>query len=288
MDCDVEIVVDLRAELAEGPWWDAAARQLVFVDIVSGVVHRYSPQTNHLESLRIGQPVGAAVPRASGGLVLALRDGVAVWDGVNPPTMVCDLEGDVPGNRLNDAKCDAAGRLWVGSMASTPAAGSLYTVLPDYSHVRVLGGVTISNGIGWSPDNNTMYYNDSRTFRVQAFDFDLSSGCLSGGRTFARLSPEEGEPDGLTVDADGYVWIATFGGGAVRRYDPAGRLDGLIEFPARKVTSCAFGGTDLDELYVTTAAIDRDAQEAAHEPHAGGVFRCRPGVRGRLDHAFAG
>ncbi|WP_433616653.1 SMP-30/gluconolactonase/LRE family protein [Dactylosporangium sp. CA-139114] len=290
MTSDVELVVDLHAQLAEAPWWDEEHRQLVFVDIVAGMLYRYRPEDGDLTARDIGEPVGAALPRAQGDVVLALGSGLALWDEHGEHRIVCPIEADRPDNRLNDAKCDAAGRLWVGSMAkdTTAGAGSLYCVTPDYTCRRVLSDVSISNGMDWTDDNTLMYYNDSRTHRVDLFDFDLDTGALSGRRPFVELAADEGEPDGLTLDAEGGVWIATFGGGTVRRYRPDGTLDAVLRVPARKVTSLAFGGRDRDELYITTAAIDLDAEERSRYPSAGGVFRCRPGVRGRPPHAFRG
>ncbi|WP_305783552.1 SMP-30/gluconolactonase/LRE family protein [Symbioplanes lichenis] len=290
MTLDVELVIDLHAQLGESPWWDQARQQLIFVDIVAGTLYRYGPLDDSLTAHEAGEPVGAALRRSAGGVVLALGSGLATWDEHGTPEMVCPIEADVPGNRLNDGTCDALGRLWVGSMAhdTTTGAGSLYCVEPDLSCRQVLRDVSISNGIGWNLDNTLMYYNDSKTGRVDVFDFDLGTGTLSGRRAFAELSAEDGEPDGLTVDAEGGVWIASFGGGTVRRYTPEGLLDLMIPVPARKVTSLAFGGADWDDLYITTAAIDLDAAEKARHPAAGGIFRCRPGVRGRPDFPFRG
>jgi sugar lactone lactonase YvrE len=290
VDCVAELVLDRRAELLEGPWWDHNVGELVFVSILEGLVCRYDVRSRCVGEQAVGQPVGAAVRRESGGLILALRDGIATLDASGRVGIVAGIERDLKTNRLNEAKCDAAGRLWVGSMAFDTAkgAGSLYRVEPDFTYRRIISKVTIPNGMGWTSDNSTMYHIDSRTRRVDTYRYNVNTGDISDRNTFVQLSEGEGEPDGLLVDAEDFVWIATFGGGCVRRYAPDGRLDGVVSVPATKVTSCAFGGPALDQLFITTAAIDLDHEQRTRQPHAGGLFWCKPGVAGRCDFAFAG
>jgi sugar lactone lactonase YvrE len=200
------------------------------------------------------------------------------------------VETGVPGNRLNDAKCDPAGRLYVGSMAGDdrPGAAALYRVDPDWQVSTVLTGTTISNGLGWSPDGSRMYFNDTGADSTYVFDYDVASGTASNQRVLCALGPDDGHPDGLTVDAEGYVWVACYGGSAVRRFAPTGELDGLLGLPVRNVTSCTFGGPALDELFVTTAAEGLSESERAEQPDAGRVFSCRPGVTGLPVTPFAG
>jgi sugar lactone lactonase YvrE len=192
--------------------------------------------------------------------------------------------------RLNDGGCDPAGRLWFGSMATDGQLrrASLYTLGIDYSLTRTLAPVSISNGLGWSPDGRTMYYVDTPTRRVDVFPFDPEAGALGRRRTLATIPSSDGKPDGLTVDADGNVWVALWGGAAVQRLTPAGRPTGRIELPTRNVTSCCFGGPGFEVLYITTARRGLSAQQLAAEPTAGSLFACRPGARGLPAHPFGG
>lgn len=286
---EAELVIDLRAELTEGPWWDPSSNRLVFVDILSGRFFRWDPAASALDVTETGAIVSATVPRAPGGMLLVQRDRVVVRDKHGYSTTLSVIEHDHPGARLNDAKCDPAGRLFVGSMvgAATPGAGSLFMVDGTGSVRTVVAGTTISNGMGWSLDASTMYFVDSPTGAVDAFDFDVSTGHLGYRRTIVRFAEDEGKPDGMTVDSEDHLWVASFGGGFVRRYTADGTAAGTITLPVANVTSCAFGGPALDELFITTARVDLSERELADQPYAGGVFRARPGVRGRLDNAFA-
>lgn len=289
-DARPEVVAVPRAELGEGPCWDPRAGLLYWVDIPAGRIHWYDPIDRSHDSAAVGQPVGAVAPRAAGGLVAAVRDGFAFCD---PETGTLDLvapvEADKPGNRMNDGKCDPAGRFFAGTKAEddTPGAGALYRLDADLTVTRVVDGVTISNGLDWSPDGRLLYFVDSPTRRIDLFDRDPGTGLVAGRRPFVELPADAGWPDGLTVDAEGCVWVALWGGAAVRRYRPDGRLDRVLRMPASRVTSCAFGGPDLDVLYVTTAAADPRSSVPA-EPDAGALFACRVGVAGRPAHAFAG
>src|SRR5262249_1927885 len=191
--------------------WDERSNTLVWVDIMNNAVHVFDPASGQDRSVDVGQPVGAAGLRERGGLILALRDGFAVLDAdLGDLHWVAHVEEDIPSNRMNDGKCDAAGRFWAGTMAFavTPGVASLYRLDPDYRVTRVLTNLTLSNGLDWSPDNRRMYYIDSRTQRVDAFDFDLTQGTLGERRTLVDLPREVGLPDGMTVDAEGGVWVA--------------------------------------------------------------------------------
>lgn len=284
-----ELVIDPCAELAECPWWDVATRTLVFVDIVNGRVHRWDPVSRSREVTDVGETVGAVVPRARGGLVLVLKDRLAVRGTDGRLDTVCLVAHGQPDGRLNDAKCDPAGRLFVGSMVgvASPGLGALYRVDGELSARQVIAGTTISNGMGWSLDGTTMYFIDTPTGTVDAFDYDQGTGRLGAGRPLVRFGPGDGYPDGMTVDSEDHLWVASFGGGFVRRFAPDGTPVDTIELPVTEVTSCAFGGPDLDELFITTARVDLTRAQLAAQPYAGGVFRARPGVRGRLDNAFA-
>jgi sugar lactone lactonase YvrE len=278
------------AELGEGPSWDGAEQLLRWVDIKAGRVHRWWCDTGRTEVIEIGELVAAALPRAAGGLVLALTTDLAAGDSDGTLGRRQPIEAGVPGNRLNDAKCDPAGRLYVGSMSTTDHTGAaaLYRVDQDWQVSTVLTGTTISNGLGWSPDGSRMYFNDTGANSVYAFDYDVQAGTASNQRVLYAFAADEGHPDGLTVDADGYVWVASYGGGSVRRVSPGGELDGIVRLPVSNVTSCCFGGPGLDELFITTAFENLSEAQRTEQPLAGRVFRYRPGVVGQPTVAFAG
>ncbi|HEV3139391.1 MAG TPA: SMP-30/gluconolactonase/LRE family protein [Vicinamibacterales bacterium] len=291
---DASVALDARAELLEGPVWDPAAACLYFVDILAGRVHRFDPATNVCRAYEIGASVvsvGAVALTDSDDLVLAVRDGFAR---LNPATgavsHIAGVEADRPNQRMNDGKCDPAGRFWAGTMAldETPGAGSVYRLDRGGCVQTMLGGVTISNGLDWSADARAMYYIDSPTRRVDVFDFDLASGAIAHRRPFVRIPDDHGIPDGLTIDADGCVWVALWRGGAVHRYTPDASLDAIVRVPTSCPTSCAFGGPDLRDLFITTAAMELSDREREEQPTAGGLFRCRPGVAGRAPHRFRG
>jgi sugar lactone lactonase YvrE len=266
--------------------WDAARGELVWVDIDSGVVHRRSAGGEHA-SFDAGRPVGCVAPRAGGGLVLALRDGFAVTDGGDdrPPRLVAPVEPNRPDTRMNDGACDSLGRFWAGTMslAGDTRTAALYRLDPDLSVARVLPGISTSNGIGWSPEGDRLYHVDTPRARIDVYEFDLGRGAIAGRAAVIHVPGDHGRPDGLAVDADGGIWLALWGGGAVHRYTPAGELDDRVELPATNVTSCCFGDADLGTLYVTTAA-----RGAPAEPLAGCVFAHRPGVAGLPATPFAG
>ncbi|MFR0352393.1 SMP-30/gluconolactonase/LRE family protein [Streptomyces sediminimaris] len=277
-----EVAVRAGAALGEGPTWDAARERLIWVDILGGRVHTYEPGSGRRTVRTTGQHVGAAKPRAGGGLVLNLRDGVGL----------VDLDGTfrwlhrdpVPGRRGNDAAVAPDGSLWAGTMRydEAPGGGTLSRITGDGSTETVLDDVAVSNGTGWSPDGRLMYYIDSPTRQVDVFHHQ--DGRVADRRRFAQIEQEAGFPDGLTVDADGCVWVALWDGGAVRRYTPDGELDRAIELPTPRVTACAFGGPDLTDLYITTARV------GLVRPHPlAGSLLVVPGAGKGLPHpAFAG
>jgi sugar lactone lactonase YvrE len=280
-----ELVLDARAVIGECPLWDARLGVLWWVDIPAGLVHRFEADTGSDNAIEIGQDVGAVALRSNGGLVMALRSGFAFLNADGAVTYAASLDQADARMRLNDARCDPRGRLWAGTVRDDFASGvaALYRLDPDLTLHKMLEGVTISNGLDWSPDGALFYYADSATGAVDAFDFDLVQGSLGGRHRLLELPHELGMPDGLTVDAAGFLWIAVFGGGQVRRHAPDGRLDAVIKLPVRWVTSCGFGGPNLDRLYITSGR-ERDPDAAL----AGGLFCVEPGVRGRPQNAFGG
>lgn len=290
-DSDVFVVHETRADVGEGPSWDAASDSLLFVDITPGIVYRHSPATGSTTAVRFGQEIGAAIPRAGGGVVLAARDGIGFGDETSGTIeWLAPIEADRPGNRMNDAKCDPSGRLWAGTMAFDFAEGAaaLYRIDADGSYEQVLRNATISNGLGWSPDGATMYFIDSGPRRLDVFDFDAATGTALDRRTLIAFGEDDGMPDGMTVDGEGCLWVAFFGSGCVRRYSPTGRRLSTITVPASQVTSCCFGGADLRTLYITTARYAMDAAALDAEPLAGATFASEPDVTGLPTTAFAG
>ena len=287
----VEVFADLRADVGEAPHWDERSRTLLFVDLTGGTVFRYDQSGVRLGSFSVGQEVGAVVPRRDGGLVLAVRDGIAVTtESGEGLQLTAPVERDIPGNRMNDAKCDPAGRLLAGTMAFdlSPQSAALYRVEPDWSFAQIVPDATQSNGIAWGPGGSRMYFIDSATHGVDVFDYDVDTGSASNRSRLVTIDPAHGIPDGMTADDKGNLWVACFGGAAVRCYSPAGVLLDEIFFPVTQVTSCAFGGPGLADLYVTSAAYRLSAGQLKKEPHAGATFICRPGAEGMPASSFAG
>lgn len=288
---DVDVAVDVRAEVGEGPHWDSRSRSLWFVDLTAGSVFRYDHASGSVATFSVGQEVGAVLPRRTGGLVLAVRDGIAVASDTGAGfELKVPVEYDNDGNRMNDAKCDPVGRLFAGTTAFdfAPGAGALYRIDLDWSVEAVVPGVTTSNGTAWSPDGRRMYFIDSARQSVDEFDYDVALGTVSNRRRLVSIDAADGVPDGMTVDAEGNLWVACFGASAVRCYSPAGEPVGAIVFPASQVTSCAFGGSDYSELYVTSARYHLTPQQLLEQPLSGATFVCRPGVLGLPASGFAG
>jgi len=248
-----------------------------------GAVHRLDPDTGTTTTLELGDTTVGAVALAADGRLLAAAGTTLLLDG----SPVAELP-EPDGIRFNDGAVDPQGRFWIGTMAfdETRGRGTLYRYDAN-GLTPVIPQVTISNGIDWSLDGTQMYYVDSTEQRIDVFRFDPETGSLSARRTFADIDPVDGTPDGLTVDAEGHVWLALWDGWAVRRYRPDGTLERIVELPAARVTSCAFAGGDLSDLYITTASTGLSDAELRAQPHAGGLFRLRPGVTGRVASRFA-
>ncbi|MEU5434950.1 SMP-30/gluconolactonase/LRE family protein [Streptomyces sp. NPDC020719] len=277
-----EVAVREWAELGEGPTWDPVGGRLIWVDILASRIHGYEPGSGRRTVMATEQHVGAAKPRVGGGLVVNLRDGVGLYGPDGAFSWL--LREPAPGRRGNDAAVAPDGALWAGTMRydEAPSGGSLTRVTGDGTPTPLPGDITVSNGIGWSPDGRSMYYVDSPTRRIDVFDFD---GQLAHERReFAAIEEGAGFPDGLAVDAAGGVWVALWDGGAIRRYGPDGTLDLVVGLPVRRPTACAFGGPGLGDLYITTARVGQD------RPHPlAGSLLVLPGIgRGIPGTAFAG
>jgi sugar lactone lactonase YvrE len=292
MSQSAELVLDTRATLGEGALWDAKRQALLWIDIMKSQVHVYDPATQHNRTIQLDQMVGTVVPRQSGGLMVAVHHGFASLDlETEQMEIVADPEHDLPGNRFNDGKCDPAGRFWAGTLAleGTPHVCNLWRLDADLSVHKILDKVSVSNGIVWDAARTSMYYVDTPTRRVDRFDYNHETGEVSNRSVAVRIPAEMGYPDGMTIDSEGMLWVCLWQGGKVSRWDPAeGRLLQTIDVPASNVTSCAFGGRHLDQLYITTARITIDEAQLKEQPLAGGLFRADAGVTGVPAFEFAG
>jgi sugar lactone lactonase YvrE len=275
-----EPFTDPVAYHAEGPVWSESWGGLRWVDMLAGDVLSLAADGS-VARRSVGTIAAALRPRAGGGAVIGIERGFVLEAPGGELTGLGELWDD-PGVRMNDGGCDPAGRFYCGSMAydHRPGAGALYRLDPDGTVEVAMRDVTISNGLEWSPDGSRAYYNDTATGEVSALDADLTAR-----RTFARIASDDGAPDGLTVDAEGGVWVALYGGSAVHRYTPSGALDAVVELPVTKATACTFGGPDLRTLFITTSREDLPDDE---QPEAGSVFACTPGVAGLPARTFAG
>jgi len=283
-----EEVGEVVSQLGESPIWDDRFGVLRWVDINRGLIHGHSVAEGQLPTLEVSQHVGFTLPHGNDLLLAGLRDGFATVALDGQVRLERELEIDRPHMRINDGRADAAGRVWAGTMGITDQQpeGALYRLDGDWSVTAEIEGLTIPNGIGWSPDSKTMYFTDTTSGRIDAFDYDLESGGIGEPRPFIEIPAEAGMPDGFTVDCEGCVWVALWGGGAVRRYTPAGELDAIVEVPAPQTTSCVFGGPDRRDLYLTSARLDLTEQQLAEYPRSGQVFVCRPGVEGQPTASF--
>ena len=282
----IDVALDCRCELGEGPIWDHRIGRLLFVDINGHRVHSLDPASGGHHVADCGEYVSAIALAAAGGYLVTLQHDVAWFDGMRVGERPISIETERDDTRFNDGYVDARGRLWAGTMSLVrkPAQGALYCIdMTAGAAVRkVLDEVGTSNGLDWSLDGRRMYYVDTATRRIDMFDFDADAGTIANRRTFVAIPEAEGKPDGLIVDEEGFIWVALWQGSAVRRYSPAGRLVQQIDLPVSCPTKCAFGGAALDELYITSArTVLTTPEQRAREPHAGSVFVCKPGVRGR-------
>lgn len=278
---DVHVVDRAAAQVGEGPAWDASLGELAWVDITAGLVH-FSGTDGSRRSIDVGTHVGAVLPAAGGGWLLAVQRGLARLAPSGTVTDVVDLHSERPDLRCNDAKCDPLGRAFVGTMAydERPGEASLYRVDPGLRATPVLDGLTLANGLGWSPDGSMMWFIDSATQRVGRYRYDLESGRMGTVEATIEIPAAVGMPDGMCVDDDGCAWVGLWGGSVVHRYTPDGRLDAVIEMPASQITSCAFGGPGQGTLFITSATHQMTTGALAAEPLAGALFAVDVGVTG--------
>lgn len=289
---DAELILDAKAKLGEGSIWDPRQEILWWVDIEGRKLFRYHPESGENRSFDMPSRIGTVVPRKDPGLVVALENGFSHFDPESGNLeFITDPEAHLPNNRFNDGKCDPAGRFWAGTMAMSgdrTGKGSLYCLFPDGSCEKKIEGVSVSNGLCWSLDATTFYYIDTPTKRIDAYSYDNDTGVISEPRVAVRIPEDTGMPDGMTMDDQGNLWVAQWGGYRVACYNPnTGNQIDQIDLPTGSITSCAFGGPDLETLYITCASAGFDEERWKKEPHAGGLFAANPGVRGIPACAFA-
>jgi sugar lactone lactonase YvrE len=294
MNKQAELFCQVNCTLGEGPVWDHVNHRLYWVDIVEKKIHSCEASADAIlgKPIELHQMVGAFSFRSQGGMIAAIEDGfVGIDSSTHQVTPLAEVEQDMPTHRFNDGKCDPAGRFWAGSMAKNGSgkSGSLYSIDKNHHVVRHLDQLGISNGLCWNSKADTLYFIDSALSSVQAFDYDLVTGTITNPRTVITIDSSEGLPDGMTIDQEGMLWIAHWGGWQVSRWNPqTGKKVGVVSVPAENVTSCVFGGHKMNQLYITTASIGIDSNHLAKQPHAGSVFVVELDVAGSVLHTFAG
>lgn len=287
-----ELVLDAQAQLGEGPFWHPQQDSLYWVDIEARFLNIFDPESGSNRRFQMPSRIGTAAPATGDEIIVALEDGIYTFDPRSETLVaIVDPEPGQKDNRFNDGKCSPEGRFWAGTMTLTGVEGAahLYCLHTDRTIETKLSDVTISNGLAWSLSGTVMYYIDTPTHTVRAFDYDPDTGRISNSRVVVTVPPAIGVPDGMTIDDEGMLWVALFYGAAVTRWDPAsGTLLETRPIPAKNVTSCAFGGPDRSTLYITTARIKTSNEELTRYPNAGGVFAITPGVTGHVAYEYKG
>lgn len=286
-----EVVVNHCCLLGEGPVWDAANKSICWVDILTGNIHKFSLSENVHQSIAVKDMIGAVALCVNGDFLAALKSGLAFINRDSGEVKYLHHpEVHLPENRFNDGKCDPAGRFWVGTMAQaeTKGAGSLYMIERDLSHSVKIEGVTVSNGMAWSPDYKTFYYIDTPTFEVVAYDYNMETGNIANRKVAINIPEKEGFPDGMTIDNEGMLWIAHWDGWKVSRWNPVTAEKLLsVALPAARITSCTFGGENLQDLYITSASVGLTEKQHEEQPLAGSLFVVKNcGFQGMETHSF--
>lgn len=273
-----------KATLGEGAIWNYKTQELYWVDIEGKQLNIYNPKSRENRILETKSRIGTVVPFTEKEALVALEDGVYKIDlKTGKTTLFSDLKSELIGSRLNDGKCDPSGRFWIGSMHfnQTKGKANLYTITSENILQKKIDSVTISNGIVWTSDKKTMYYIDTPTSSIKAYDYNNETGEISNGKVAVQIPKSLGFPDGMTIDEKNMLWVGMWNGNAVIRFNPkTGKVISKIEVPAHNITSCAFGGENLDILYITSASIDMTADEIKKYPLAGSVFKIKPRVKG--------
>lgn len=294
----VATTVACRNQLGEGSYWDGKRGLLWWLDVpLPSKLYSLNPASGEVKSYDMPEMITSVRAKKDGtGLIVACHSGISHFDYASGKlSHVLRPEPQKPYNRSNDGATDARGRFWFGTMQNNiqpngagidlvEGAGTLYRLDPDMKLTAFETGIWVSNTVCWSPDNRTMYFCDTNTGIISAYDFDLDAEIVTNKRPFAQF--DRGWPDGSCVDAEGYLWNARWDGGCVVRFNPRGEVDTIIELPTAKVTSCAFAGPDLTDLYITTATFAMTDAEKAAYPEAGNLFACRPGVKGMVAPEF--
>jgi sugar lactone lactonase YvrE len=288
-----EVVLEHECELGEGPVWDAATKSILWVDILQCELHRFFSEEKEHKIFHTGSMISAIALREKGGIIAALQNGFAEIDFEKGTIRsIADTESSIKTNRFNDGKCDPAGRFWAGTMSvkDEPYAGNLYTLEHDLSVSLKIKGVSCSNGMAWSPDHKTFYYIDTPTQQVVAYDYNITDGSILNKKMVITIPQKEGYPDGMTIDSEGMLWVACWDGWQITRWDPyTGKLLQRISLPVSKVTSCTFGGNNLEDLYITSAKVGLNDPELKEQPLAGSLFVIKnTGFTGLADFPFKG
>ncbi|MFG6115898.1 SMP-30/gluconolactonase/LRE family protein [Halobacillus sp. MO56] len=289
---NVELVLDAKAYLGEGPSWDSEQQVLYWVDIEGKKVHIYDPEHGKNSEIHVDQRVGAVVPRNSGGAIAAMEKGFYSLDLESGETrQITDPEAGVSENRFNDGKCDPEGRFWAGTMSYSGIQenGALYCLDTNLKVEKKVDHVSTSNGIAWSPDHRYMYFIDTPTKQVVRYEYDKHQGAITNPAIVVEIPDGEGKPDGMTIDAEGNLWIAHWGGSKLSVWNPdKGEQLRSIPVPALNVTSCVFGGKEMNELYITTASVGMEEEDLRKFPSAGGLFKVTTEVTGAPSYHFKG
>lgn len=293
---NLELVIDSKSELGEGPCWDEKNQKLLWIDGYAGKINIYDYVDQSNRFIEVGQYVGSINLRKDGGAILALQYGIYFLNLKTEKILkITDPEYGLSHNRLNDGKCDCKGRLWFGSINmdahvrsyDVESTGALYCMNKDLEIRQVLDNIAVSNGLTWNVNNKIMYHINTPTRKVVAYDFNKETGEIKNKREIVIIPENQGVPDGMTIDEEGKLWVAHFGGYQVSRWDPeTGEKIGKIKLPVKNVTSCTFGGKNLEELFITTASAGLSKKEASEQPQAGGLFKIRPGVKGLSFYRF--
>jgi sugar lactone lactonase YvrE len=281
-----ELYIDARATLGESPAWDAKTQTLYWVDILERHVYAGAKRIAQLD-----ETIGCLAPRKGGGLILTQGRGIRLMQpDMKTVRRLVSPRGEAKHTRFNDGKCDPRGRFLAGTMdlAEKDDSGALYSLSANGQISRLLKHVTISNGLAWAPDGKTLYFIDTPTRKVMAFDYDLDTGAIMNGRVIIRFEKSFGSPDGMTSDTDGNLWIAMWGGGRVSQWKPDGTLLAQFGVEAVNVTACVFGGPAMNELFITTALAGTEPAAFRKFPHAGGVFRMETRVTGMPTYEYGG
>jgi sugar lactone lactonase YvrE len=291
----IECVLPYEAIVGESPVWHPGEQRLYWIDIQGKQIHRFNPRTRENESFPLPEIVTCIQLCSTGGLVLTLKKNFAFFDpGAQHLEKLQGVEGDLPDNRFNDGKCDPQGRFWAGTMDAThwdKPSGNLYRMERNLAVTKMQSQVICSNGSGWSPDGRTMYYTESFRYAIFAYDFDPATGNIENRRMFAQIPDEDrkagGFPDGMTVDAEGFIWSNQVGVGKIVRYDPEGKVERVIQMPVPRATDCTFGGPNLKILYITSARETMTPEQLKQAPLSGSLFAVETGVKGQPSTPFA-